>query len=54
MFALVRRKDDLDFHEARQGLLKDWLLVHIVLTYSLVAISLVHGLAAHAFWGGAL
>src|SRR5215813_8320299 len=29
LFALVRRKDNLDFHEARQRLLKGWLFVHI-------------------------
>jgi hypothetical protein len=54
LFALVRRKDDLDFHEARQKLLKVWLFVHIALTYALVLISLLHGLMAHAFDGGAV
>ncbi len=53
LFALVRRKDDLDFHEARQRLLKMWLFVHIALTYSLVLLALVHGLLALAFCGGA-
>jgi hypothetical protein len=53
LFALVRRKDDLDFHAARQGLLKAWLFVHIGLTYALVAIALLHGLLASAFAGGA-
>jgi hypothetical protein len=52
MFALVRRKDDLDFHEARQKLLKLWLLVHIALTYGLVLLAFLHGLVAHAFHGG--
>jgi hypothetical protein len=52
LFALVRRKDDLDFHAARQGLLKGWLFVHIGLTYGLVALALVHGLVALAFRGG--
>lgn len=54
LFALVRRKDDLDFHRARQGLLKVWLFLHIGLTYALVALGIVHGLAAAAFRGGAL
>ncbi len=52
LFALVRRKDDLDFHEARQRLLKTWLFVHIGLTYGLVALALLHGLLALAFRGG--
>jgi hypothetical protein len=52
MFALLRRKDDLDFHEARQRLLKNWLFVHIGLTYGLVALALLHGLLALAFRGG--
>src|SRR4029078_10416883 len=53
LFALVRRKDDLDFHEARQRLLKTWLFVHIGLTYALVALALLHGLLALAYRGGA-
>jgi hypothetical protein len=52
MFALVRRKDDLDFHEARQKLLKLWLFVHIGLTCALVFLAILHGLVAHAFHGG--
>jgi hypothetical protein len=52
MFALVRRKDDLDFHEARQKLLKLWLFVHIGLTYALVLLAILHGLVAHVFHGG--
>jgi hypothetical protein len=53
LFALVRRKDDLDFHDARQKTLKLWLFAHIGLTYALVLLALVHGLLAHAFHGGA-
>lgn len=53
LFALVRRKDDLDFHEARQKLLKLWLFVHIALTGALLLLALLHGLVAHAFQGGA-
>jgi hypothetical protein len=52
LFALVRRKDDLDFHEARQRILKLWLFFHIGLTYALVLLALIHGLVAHAFSGG--
>jgi hypothetical protein len=53
LFSLVRRKDDLDFHAARQGMLKGWLFVHIGLTYALVMLALLHGLLALAFRGGA-
>jgi hypothetical protein len=52
LFTLVRRKDDLDFHEARQKLLKLWLFGHIGLTYTLVLLAILHGLLAHAFSGG--
>jgi len=52
LFALVRKKDDLDFHEARQGLLKQWLFVHIGLTVVLALLAALHGLVAHAFHGG--
>jgi hypothetical protein len=53
LFALVRRKDNLDFHEARQRLLKLWLFLHIGLTYSLVVLAVLHGVLALAFRGGA-
>jgi hypothetical protein len=53
LFALVRRKDDLDFQEARQKLLKLWLFAHIGLTCALVLLAALHGLLAHAFHGGA-
>jgi hypothetical protein len=52
LFTLVRRKDDLDFHQARQKLLKTWLFVHVGLTYALVALALLHGMLALAFRGG--
>ncbi|HEX3599936.1 MAG TPA: hypothetical protein VHU84_07320, partial [Lacipirellulaceae bacterium] len=54
LFSLVRRKDDLDFHAARQGLLKIWLFIHIGLTYALVMLAVFHGLTALAFRGGGL
>jgi hypothetical protein len=54
LFALIRRKDDLDFHEARQGLLKLWLFVHIGLTCMLVIAAILHGILAHGFSGGAV
>ncbi len=54
LFTLVRRKDDLDFHDARQKVLKLWLFAHIGLTYALVLLAVLHGLLAHAFSGGSL
>jgi hypothetical protein len=54
LFALVRRKDDLDFHDARQKILKLWLFAHIGLTYALVILAVLHGVLVHAFHGGSL
>lgn len=52
LFTLVRQKDDLDFHAARQGLLKKWVFVHIALTWTLLTLGAVHGVLALAFTGG--
>lgn len=52
LFALIRKKDDLDFHAARQGLLKGWLFVHITLSYTLVVLGVLHGVLALAMRGG--
>jgi hypothetical protein len=52
LFGLIRRKDDLDFHAARQGLLKAWLFGHIALTWALLLIGAAHGVLALAFRGG--
>jgi len=54
LFALVRKKDDLDYLEAKQNLLKGWLFLHIGLSALLVMLALLHGLLAHAFYGGAV
>jgi hypothetical protein len=54
LFALIRRKDDLDFHEARQGLLKLWLFFHIALTCLLVVAAFLHAILTHGFDGGAV
>ncbi len=53
LFELIRRKDDLDFHAARQGVLKAWLFGHIALTWALVLLGAGHGVLALAFRGGA-
>jgi len=54
IFALVRQKDDLDFHAARQGLLKLWLCAHVALTWCLLLLGVAHGVLAFAFRGGPL
>lgn len=51
LFQLVRTKDDLDFHEARQRLLKLWLFGHVALTYTLIILATLHGVIALAFRG---
>ncbi|WP_146574524.1 hypothetical protein [Botrimarina hoheduenensis] len=52
LFTLIRLKDDLDFHAARQGLLKKWVFLHIALTWLLLTLGATHGLLALAFRGG--
>ncbi len=51
LFALVRRKDDLDFQEVRQRLLKVWAFGHIAFTYVLMTLATLHGVLAIAFRG---
>ena len=50
---LVCEKDDLDYHHAIQGRLKLWLYVHIGFTYGLLLFSVIHGVMANSFGGGA-
>lgn len=50
--ALVKRRDDLDYHYAIQGRLKAWMFIHIGLTYSLLIVALLHMVLVHAFHGG--
>ncbi len=50
---IVEQRDRLDYHRALQGRLKVWLFVHIGFTYSLLLLSLVHAVMAHAFLGAA-
>jgi hypothetical protein len=51
--ALVRQKDDLDFHYQQQLRLKGWLFTHIPLTYGLLVFSVVHIIVVYAYSGGA-
>ncbi|MFA6289647.1 MAG: hypothetical protein WC661_19880 [Opitutaceae bacterium] len=50
---LVKQKDALDFHAAKQFLLRAWLFVHIPLTYGLLVFSFVHVVLVYAYSGGA-
>jgi hypothetical protein len=54
LFALIRRRDDLDFHAALQWRLKIWLFAHIGLTCPFVMLACLHGWLAHLFDGGGL
>ena len=51
--ALVRQKDDLDYHRALQLVLKLWLFVHIPLTYGLLIFTALHIVLVFGFSGGA-
>lgn len=53
LFALVRSRDDLDYHEALQWRLRVWMIAHIALTYPLLAAAALHAWLAHVFYGGA-
>jgi hypothetical protein len=46
---MVRKKSDLDYHYALQGVLKGWLFVHIPLTSALVLLCVLHIVLVHAF-----
>ena len=50
---LVKQKDALDFHAAKQFLLRGWLFIHIPLTYGLLVFSFVHVVLVYAYSGGA-
>jgi hypothetical protein len=52
LFALVRSRDDLDYHEALQWRLRIWLFVHIGLTYPLLVAAGLHAWLAHVYHGG--
>ena len=48
----VELKEGLDFQWALQSALKGWLFVHIPLTYSLMAVAVLHMLLVLGFQGG--
>ena len=48
---LIEKKDDVDYQYAGQAALKYWLFAHVPLTYSLLLVSLLHGVVIYAFSG---
>ncbi len=52
LFALVRSRDDLDYHESLQWRLRVWVIVHLGLTYPLLAAAGLHAWMAYRFSGG--
>lgn len=49
----IAAKDNLDFQEASQRLLKGWLFVHIPLSFSLILLGAAHGFFALLYGGNA-
>jgi len=49
---LVVQKDELDFARVSLGLTRGWLLVHVPVTYALIALSILHVLVVYAFSSG--
>lgn len=47
----IETKQNLDFQDASQRLLKLWLFVHIPFTYSLILLGLAHGILAMLYAG---
>ncbi len=47
----IETKQNLDFQDAAQRLLKFWLFVHIPFTYSLILLGLAHGIVATLYAG---
>ncbi|HWF17962.1 MAG TPA: hypothetical protein VG754_01770 [Verrucomicrobiae bacterium] len=45
----IQAKNNLDFQQVSQGLLKGWLFVHIPLTYAMILAATVHGIMAWKF-----
>ena len=53
MFRLIRQKDDLDYQQALQLILRGWIFVHLSLSYALVIVGSLHGALAFQFSGDA-
>jgi len=46
---LINKKDDLDYQETLQGVLKSWLFLHIPLSAGLLIFSTIHGVLAYMY-----
>jgi len=51
LMLLVEQKHDIDYHYAKQSLLKHWLFVHIPLSVALLALVPAHIVIVYAFGG---
>jgi len=49
---LMKKKNELDYQYALQGVLKGWLFIHIPLTYGMILLATIHLVLAYAFSGG--
>ncbi len=49
----IEKKDNIDFQEASQRLLKGWLFVHIPMSFSLILLGVAHGVFALLYGGNA-
>jgi hypothetical protein len=47
----IETKQNLDFQDASQRLLRLWLFIHIPFTYSLILLGIVHGIVATLYGG---
>lgn len=52
MIALVKKKEILDVHHALQGALRNWLLLHVPLTWGLWLFIVLHVIMAYGFREG--
>ena len=48
----MKKKNELDYQYALQGVLKGWLFIHIPLTYGMLLLAITHLVLAYAFSGG--
>jgi len=52
LMQIVREKDDLDYHRTMQGRLKWWIVIHLMLTGTLLVLGSLHTVMVYAFSGG--
>ena len=49
---IMRRNDELNYHNALQSTLKGWLFLHVPLTYSMLVLIVVHVILVYTFTDG--